>query len=417
MRGVFYRSIGLVAIVGLLAAGAFWWTRQPQDVPVFDVPPVNSAGFIAAIQEKEGTDRLVAISPSGEIREASGDADVVDSELAWKPDGKRIVFVSNRSEDGSPQIFEWKPDRENRPFMLTPTGASRQNPVWNAKATEILYTSRGDVFALQYPSRQTVRVMPPSDAPDFEHGEDGGESDHSGHQHDIIAQAWESISKALEGEAFTKGFVSADGKQFAGIYSTSRGKAFVMQNLVPEDEHEAAARVPLAGDDIQISLHPTEPKCVVAVTNFRYPILSLVPKEKRNADGTVKRDFVNGIFLANLETGELTPIFVSVDGKQLMDSPALSPDGSQLLLVFKSRAGGGYVASDLIAVPADGGGVARARPLARGPISQPSWSADGSRVAFVRDGDIFTVSAEAGDERNVTHGKGKFSSPQFSPMR
>jgi dipeptidyl aminopeptidase/acylaminoacyl peptidase len=53
---------------------------------------------------------------------------------------------------------------------------------------------------------------------------------------------------------------------------------------------------------------------------------------------------------------------------------------------------------------------------------QPSWSADGTRIAFVRDvaapgveRDIFTTAADGSDQQQLTHGDGAEDMPSYSP--
>jgi Tol biopolymer transport system component len=71
----------------------------------------------------------------------------------------------------------------------------------------------------------------------------------------------------------------------------------------------------------------------------------------------------------------------------------------------------------LLVAPIAEGGVKDARIIAQGEISSPSWSPDGQKLVFVRDGDILTVGADGLGESNLTKGKGRYSTPLFSPMR
>src|SRR5688572_4280840 len=141
MNRVWVRTAFVGVFVAALIAGAVYMRNRPQGLPIADIPPVDSKGYIAAIMEKDGQSRLVAILPDGTIRDAPGGADVMDSELTWKPDGRRVVFVSNRSSGGSLQVFEWTPDRETEPVQLTPGGGGRQNPWFTPDASQIIYAS------------------------------------------------------------------------------------------------------------------------------------------------------------------------------------------------------------------------------------------------------------------------------------
>jgi imidazolonepropionase-like amidohydrolase/Tol biopolymer transport system component len=91
---------------------------------------------------------------------------------------------------------------------------------------------------------------------------------------------------------------------------------------------------------------------------------------------------------------------------------SLSPDGSRV--VFESL-GRIYVKD------ARGGGIARALTASDGDFQLfPSWSRDGSRIAFVswndkRLGEIRTISADGSNMRTITNQPGHYRRPRFSP--
>ena len=79
--------------------------------------------------------------------------------------------------------------------------------------------------------------------------------------------------------------------------------------------------------------------------------------------------------------------------------PVWSPDGSLILFSSLPAVPGGD-RSSLWVMAADGSGQ---RLLAEGDGGV--WSPDGSRVAFVRGGDLFSVPTAGGDERRLTRGE------------
>ncbi|MGI8922594.1 MAG: TolB family protein [Fimbriimonadales bacterium] len=415
MNRVLVRSILLAIAAGLLVAGAIWLRSRPQGLPLADFPAVDSKGYIAALKETGSTYRLVSIDPKGAVSELAGGEEADDREIVWKRDGRRVLFVSNRAPNGSYQIFEWLPDRDNDATQLTPSGAGRQNPWFTLGGRAFMYSSQGDILSTTYPKLVTSRVMPPSEEQSTE-GESGDHVHQPGETHNPITVAWNIVSKALEGEAFTAGYLDRSGKYFAGSYATNRGQAFVIQDMEPADEKDALAMAPVAGETIDIAMHPTAPQAVVAVINFRYPILSAIRKEKLKPDGSVTRDFVHAVFIAGLKEAKLTPIFFSQDGNQFMESPAISPDGTKVALVAKQKSGEKTTTIGLLIAPIERGGVGKADIVASGNVSEPSWSPDGEYLAFIKDGDIYTVQQSGGGEKNITQGKGKFRTPLFSPM-
>jgi Tol biopolymer transport system component len=91
--------------------------------------------------------------------------------------------------------------------------------------------------------------------------------------------------------------------------------------------------------------------------------------------------------------------------------PAVSPDGRQVVFESLGR----------LYVRPTAGGTARPLTAPDGDFQLwPTWSRDGSRIAFVswndqRLGEVRTVSADGGNQRTVTQEPGHYARPRFSP--
>jgi Tol biopolymer transport system component len=89
--------------------------------------------------------------------------------------------------------------------------------------------------------------------------------------------------------------------------------------------------------------------------------------------------------------------------------PAWSPDAAKI--AFASRRAGSF---DIYVMNADGTGT---RKLTSGKEndSHPTWSRDGSRIAFERDGDIFVAAAEGTEPRRISDPVAEEGQPAWSP--
>lgn len=417
MRGLQYRTLLLIVIFAALAGLVYWIRDRDPRRPLADIPPVNSKGYIAALMEAEDGERQVVITPEGAIKTVPGKPEYLEKEFDWRPDGGRVVFTSNRASDGSFQMFEWRPDKESEPFQLSPNGASRQNPWFTPDGSKLLCATKGNILAFSYKDLRSEQVMPPSEDTQQRRDEQGNPVATTNARSNKITEVWSSIAQEIEGDGFVQGFTDPKGRYFAGVFSTARGPVFVRQDLEPADDQDIAAKVFLGGESIQVSMSSRGPVAVVAVSNFFYPVRESIPKENINPDGSTKKPFVNALMLAELAEGKFTPIFFSPDDKQELISPAISPDGTQVAVVLRTKAADTYVIRGLAILPVERAGIAAVRVIANGKVSDPAWGPDGQSLTFVRDGDIWTVHADGSTERNVTNGKGKFRSPRFSPMR
>ena len=94
--------------------------------------------------------------------------------------------------------------------------------------------------------------------------------------------------------------------------------------------------------------------------------------------------------------------------------PALSPDGTRVVYTLRTVDADRDGYADRLWVVSSTGGDAR--PLTEGPAdTAPAWSPDGSRVAFLRDGQVHLLPADGGEPRALTDLPLGAGEPVWSP--
>jgi Tol biopolymer transport system component len=144
----------------------------------------------------------------------------------------------------------------------------------------------------------------------------------------------------------------------------------------------------------------------------------------RNEDVGESTGFTDDdVFVMDAGGGDVQQLTPERDG-QMSGQPTWSPDGREIAFL-RGRSVASVVPSrfgDLFVMSADGGDV---RQLARGPANAPAWSPDGREIAFVRgenlssqsaNVDIYVVDATGGEPRPLTRSASfDETAPAWSP--
>lgn len=112
------------------------------------------------------------------------------------------------------------------------------------------------------------------------------------------------------------------------------------------------------------------------------------------------------IGVVDVASGRMTPI--TYEAKE-HSSPAWSPDGEWLVYIRNDDAG---MSRDVVLTRADGSGETRLLTSGKGMRTSPSFSPDGSRVAFlestsVRTTDLWSVAVDGTGRRQITNSMGR----------
>lgn len=100
----------------------------------------------------------------GRVARLTGAPDYREQTPRWSPDGRRVLFSSNRAhytgdrpETGTPDFDLWSIAGDGRDARrLTTTAANEQDPAWTADGGSVVYSSdgdsRGDLYRLDLAS-------------------------------------------------------------------------------------------------------------------------------------------------------------------------------------------------------------------------------------------------------------------------
>jgi imidazolonepropionase-like amidohydrolase/Tol biopolymer transport system component len=454
-----------LAALPLLLAGTSAWAQAAQPAPTkWDVanPPVPTREV--RIDVSEGTWMNLDLSPDGRtivfdllgdiytMPIAGGAARRIAEGLPYEmqprfsPDGRLIAFTSDRG--GGDNIWVMNADGSDKRAVTKESFETLNNPSWSADGRYIaarkhFTTTRslgtGEVWLyhlgggagvplVQRPSPQHQKELgeptftPTGDAiyftrnttpgAVFEYAEDSNRAIYAIERYDMATGERSTVAAGAGGAV--RPAPSPDGKWLAFVRRERAKSRLYVKDLRSGEERKIY-------DDLDQDMQE-----IWAVQGL-YPNMDWTPDSRSIlfwAGGKLRRIDSDG------SNAREIPFRIS-DTRRLIDPPrtsmevapdsfttriprfaAVSPDGRQV--VFESL--GRLYLKDMA------GGAARPLITSKDGDFQlwPSWSRDGSRIAFVswndrRLGEIRTVAANGSGPRTVTRTPGHYRRPRFSP--
>lgn len=161
------------ALVALLVAGvASLLHAQPPRLPRAAGPfPTGLSGTVVFESDIAGRPGLYTLDLArGAISRLTGDGSASEHTPRWSPDGRQVVFASNRAhysgtapDTGTPDLDIWivRADGTNA-RRLTTDPAQDTDPSWTPDGTGVVFSSdrdsRGDLYLLTVATGATVRL-------------------------------------------------------------------------------------------------------------------------------------------------------------------------------------------------------------------------------------------------------------------
>jgi hypothetical protein len=404
-------AIGLFLIA--LAILGYNWLRGLGSDPDIVRGGADTAGMIAAIQLLPEGARAVVFTADGEMLESPGYREgAYDQDIAWKGDGNRVFFSSDREENVF-HIYRWHPGRnivERRTFG----SRSQFLPWFPAEGETGLIIAGGNVLEFDHRADGiTQQVLPPAQRGLVASPEGGQVGLFEG-----VYKQWGTSFKAA------KWVRNRD--WIAGVIQGDDGQTLIIQNLSASADPQKRENMPIpiaAGNRIEFDAHPASGKLVFSVQGFRFPAGTPVPEEFIQ-DGRIVYPFRH--LLGIIEIGsdgpsQMMPIALSQQPDMAFSSPVLAPDGASLLMIAGALDDDSFRAQELVSMPAREGGAQAASRIVQAEVRQPSWDPTGRRITYLRtDGNgrqaIWVINSDGTGERNISGDRGDFGSPRFSPQ-
>lgn len=410
------RTVKRLSIMGvslvLISYGFYWFIGQKGDLQLSS----DTSKLIAAIKMQESGAQAVAVDSSGKVTESNGYvAGKTDRDIAWDPKGNRLFFISDRKEE-SFHIFRWDPERNSYPDQKSIDRTGRSSLSFDAQDTGLgdlvgLVCVRGTVQEFTPKTAKSQQVMPPTKRAV------GGEEAGSTSAFDLIYKRF--------GQSFKSARWFGERRYIAAIMSREEpGEALIIQDMQPDEKgnFHPPQLVSLA-QKINMDVDPKSGSLVFTLTDV-LPILDSDGKPATDPNGQpVTLPFKNAVLMFTPKEGKLDRVIIGASPNREITfcSPVVSPDGTAMMfLVGKYLGDGNIEVKELDTCPLVSAGIQTHTMLDQGAISDPVYSPNGQKIAYVkREGSkqaIFVADKNGSASRNLTGTSGDFAHPVFSPQ-
>ena len=408
------KRLAIMAVILVLMGYLFYWfVGQKGDLQFAS----DTSKMIGAIRLQGSGSQAVVVDPDGKITPSSGYADgKSDRDLAWDPKGNRLFFISDRKED-SYHIFRWDPQRNGDPEQRTIDKASRSDLVFDAQDKGTgdlsgLVIVRGTVVEFTPKTAKSEQLMPPTRQ--IQSGDASGGK--TGNFEMLYSRYGTSFKSARW--FFNRRYIGTVMRR------EDKGEALVIQDSVPDDKGNLKPpQLVFVAEKIGITVDPVSGGLVFNVIEILPPV-DAEGKPQVGPDGKpITYPFSHGLFRTVQKDGNITIEFIgpSPTKEISLGTPVVSPDGNSVMFpVGKYQGDGNMEVQGLVTCPLVEKGVQSGSQLAVGTITDPTFSPDGRKIAYIKQEGghqaIFLAASDGSGAKNLTGTNGDFSLPRFSPQ-
>lgn len=298
----------------------------------------------------------------------------------WSPDGKKLVFSSNR-RDNVYQLWTIDPDGKGL-SQLTIGGGAKLAPYYDRDGKYILHVAQGLVTDIDVKGVHATQLIP--------------------------SPAQMVQVRETYGQVAFRYAKRPTPTLIAAVQRIDEGEQAVLQDLSAVQQ-QFVLPVLLTGEQVDLDWSPEGQNLVVAGTGLVIP----TPEGERRMGGVIRFDFSEG-------TREIKPLplWSSPDNTQGAIEVVWSPDGSRIAFVLVERQADGALKRVALASVPEAGGAPTV--IVRGEVYHPHWSPDGQYLVFAigKPGErqIYTVRYD-GTELTQRTQSGDHITPRWSPAR
>lgn len=381
------RNFILALVAVLIVAGYFVWQQGGGKIIGIDQVP-STAGKLTFVRDG---DLYMADSATGANAVAlTNDGKGADAEPAWAQDGERLALTSDRNGVVR-QLYITNAVPGANVAVRTNSSTTKEQPVWGPEG-DIYFLDGGRIAKLSPNTADTDAIFPTAE------------------------QKRKALAELFASGGISRFAVSPDGARLYAAVKLEQGEALVV--YVPGESTVGAFGI---GEKVLFQM--TTGGDLVAVIcggePFAQPLGIMTPQTLQEMDANPGFVAPKLPQYSASETNVVVRIKADFTIQPIAAIPfapnglAVSADGTRAALASDAKAFPG-----VFLLPLDG--TDKGGPVGNLPASEPSFSPDGARIAFVSGADIYTASTVLSATEpplNLTKGQGKNTNPVWSPAK
>ncbi|MFN7017981.1 MAG: TolB family protein [Fimbriimonadales bacterium] len=371
--------IGILIVLIMIGALALIRSQPWGRVDLRPLKP-NTPNWIVCVRlNDDAHGDIVMLLPDGQMQMLTED-DFDDRSPDWAPDGKKLVFSSNRRD----YVYQlWTIDPDGRGLsQLTLGGGAKLAPYYDRDGRYILHIAQGLVTEVDVKGVHSLQLIPSASQ---------------------MVQVREQY-----GQIAFRYAKRPNPDLIAAVQRIDEGEQVVLQDL-RRTSQQFTLPVVIAGEQVDLDWAPRGQSLVVGGAGLVVP----TAEGELRVGGVIRFDFGEN-------PGEIKPLplWLSRDNSQAAIELVWSPDGSRVAFVLcERRRDGALQRVGLATVPEIGGAPT---VIVEGEVYHPHWSPDGQQLVFAMgkpgNRQIYTVRID-GTELTQRTQSGDYLTPKWSPAR